>query len=513
MPENIQPAANNQAESSLAFRLACSADKIMVAVLWLLWLVSFGFAFLNGTWVLWAVFATAVSAIGTLLTRTARGSLASRLYMAAAFMVYSALLIHQAHGEIEAHFGIFVLLAFLLYYRDWRPLIAGAAVIAIHHALFYVLQSVGAPVYVFAHTGMPLMVVVHAAYVVVETIVLVLMANSLRHETQEAATLAQLGMQSSASEEINLDASGIDTEGDAGKSVARFLGVIANTIGETMKVAGAIRQASADLSTNSVAMVSIRDRQDGEIQSVKRMVNQMDRMATDVESESRRLSEDAHESASSAAAIRQVMSEATESIAALVGSVDQTSRQIIELETATTGIANIVDMINQIAQQTNLLALNATIEAARAGESGRGFNVVAQEVRRLSEGTQQSAKEIQDMLGNLRQAALRAKEVAESNRAEAERSGEKLQSAGAGFEEVVARIPVFAAQAGKLTQAMDHQQALTREISTRMEEISGFVTDSAGRVQSISSSGQSLEEMSERLYANVRRFRLSHSSL
>src|ERR1022692_51788 len=112
-------------------------------------------------------------------------------------MIYAALLIQQAHGVTEAHFGIFALLAFLLYYRDWRPIVLAAGLIAIHHAGFYLLQVQGVPVFVFQHSHMPIMVVIHAAYVVFESLILVLLSVKLRMETKAASVLASLGKQTS----------------------------------------------------------------------------------------------------------------------------------------------------------------------------------------------------------------------------------------------------------------------------------------------------------------------------
>lgn len=124
--------------------------------------------------------------------RMAPGSLASRIAVACAFMVFSALLIQQTRGMIESHFGIFVLLAFLLYYRDWRPIVVAAAVIAVHHLAFNYMQAAGLGVYVlFNGPNLPI-ILLHAAYVVVQTAVLVYMATKLRNEAVESALVAGL---------------------------------------------------------------------------------------------------------------------------------------------------------------------------------------------------------------------------------------------------------------------------------------------------------------------------------
>ena len=104
-----------------------------------------------------------------LISRSAAGQLVTRIAVACAAMIFAALLIHQTRGVIEAHFGIFVLLAFLVLYCDWRPLVAAAALIAVHHLSFAWLQATGAGIYVFPEVDGVGRVLVHAAYVVVET--------------------------------------------------------------------------------------------------------------------------------------------------------------------------------------------------------------------------------------------------------------------------------------------------------------------------------------------------------
>ncbi len=131
--------------------------------------------------------------VPALIYRAAPGSLASRLAIAMALMVYSALTIQLSAGMVETHFGIFTLLAFLLYYRDWRPIVAAAGLIALHHVGFGALQHLGLggvrllPGQVQVGT-----IVLHAAYVVFEAGVLIFMARILQREAVEAAMVAEL---------------------------------------------------------------------------------------------------------------------------------------------------------------------------------------------------------------------------------------------------------------------------------------------------------------------------------
>jgi methyl-accepting chemotaxis protein len=110
--------------------------------------------------------------------------LVTRCTIAAALMIFTGLHIQQVHGMIEMHFGVFVLLAFLLFYRDWVPLVVAVGVVAVHHFAFDFLQRSGAPVWVFAaNTGFSI-VLIHAAYAIFETALLIVMAVRLRAEIE-----------------------------------------------------------------------------------------------------------------------------------------------------------------------------------------------------------------------------------------------------------------------------------------------------------------------------------------
>ena len=125
------------------------------------------------------------------------GSLLTRCAIAVAMMVLSGLQIHQMGGLIEMHFGIFVLLAFLLYYRDWIPIVVAAVVIAVHHLLFSYLQAAGHMVHVFNHQATIGVVVIHASYVVFEASLLVYMAIVNKAEFLDTHRLIQIVEQQS----------------------------------------------------------------------------------------------------------------------------------------------------------------------------------------------------------------------------------------------------------------------------------------------------------------------------
>jgi methyl-accepting chemotaxis protein len=122
--------------------------------------------------------------VPALLTWVRPGTQVTRCAIAASLMIFAALQIQQSHGMIELHFSIFVMLAFLLFYRDWVPLVVAAGIIAVHHLAFDAMQRAGLPFWVFGAEGGIGIVLVHAAFVVFETLLLVWMAVRLRAEIE-----------------------------------------------------------------------------------------------------------------------------------------------------------------------------------------------------------------------------------------------------------------------------------------------------------------------------------------
>ncbi len=162
--------------------LAAEADRLFVAVTALLVLASFVLAWRADAWTPLLAISLPTLVVVALQTRWLPGTRLSRCTVALAWMVLAATLIHQTHGMLETHFTVIVLLALLVYYRDWLPIVVAAAAIAVHHVLFFMLQRQGVDLPVFiAGSGFGV-VLLHAAYVVVETALLCAMAIQMRRQ-------------------------------------------------------------------------------------------------------------------------------------------------------------------------------------------------------------------------------------------------------------------------------------------------------------------------------------------
>jgi methyl-accepting chemotaxis protein len=173
-----------KSENAYFSSLYSESDRLLFGVVSALMLISLCIAPLHDTWTAALAVGLPTWAVCGWLTLTNGGQLVTRCTIAASLMVFSALQIHQAHGMIEAHFAIFGMLALLLYYRDWIPVVVAAGVIAAHHVGFDMLQRSGTPVWVFASESGFSIVLLHATYVVFESTLLVVMAVRLRREIE-----------------------------------------------------------------------------------------------------------------------------------------------------------------------------------------------------------------------------------------------------------------------------------------------------------------------------------------
>lgn len=203
----------------------------------------------------------------------------------------------------------------------------------------------------------------------------------------------------------------------------------------------------------------------------------------------------------------KVLDEALASIHNLANRIDAAGQVIKRVETDSASIGSVLDVIRGIAEQTNLLALNAAIEAARAGEQGRGFAVVADEVRSLAQRTQESTQEIQGMIERLQAGAREAvrsmadgSDEMQRTMAQAARAGESL----AAIKQAVAMINDMNTQ---IASATEEQMAVSQEISRNVVNISDVAKSSARSVQEVDKTSRELNNAATRLAGLVNEFR------
>jgi aerotaxis receptor len=200
----------------------------------------------------------------------------------------------------------------------------------------------------------------------------------------------------------------------------------------------------------------------------------------------------------------QTMAAGIASSQRVVGVVRQSQERITEVNASAEQIRAVTQVINDIAEQTNLLALNAAIEAARAGEQGRGFAVVADEVRKLAERTRNSTQDIGHAVADIVKLAGAAVETMSATAGEVARSTEEIEASNSGLQGIWDASHEAATYSEEITQMLRQQSLASHEVACSMERISGSVEQTGSSVQSVGTAATRLHATSSELRALVK---------
>ncbi|WP_414860648.1 methyl-accepting chemotaxis protein [Pseudomonas chlororaphis] len=209
-----------------------------------------------------------------------------------------------------------------------------------------------------------------------------------------------------------------------------------------------------------------------------------------------RAADDADQSAQQG---EQVMQGTIHTITLMRGEIANTAEVIRRLEADSGRIGKVLEVIRGIAEQTNLLALNAAIEAARAGEAGRGFAVVADEVRSLAQRTAASIIEINQIIQSVQTGALDAAHAIESGQARSDASVEQVTQAGAMLERITEAVEAIRDMNRQIATAAEEQTSVAEDISRNLAEITSIASTNLDNVQRTERASQNLHELSGQL--------------
>ncbi|WP_300438997.1 methyl-accepting chemotaxis protein [Zoogloea sp.] len=448
-------------------------------------------------------------AVPLLLSRSDPGGLVARIAVACATMVFAALLIHQTHGTIEAHFGIFALLAFIVLYCDWRPLVAAAGLIAVHHLGFAWLQATGAGVYVFPQMeGSVVRVLVHAAYVVVETGVLCYIAAMLKGMVEDGVVVSSFSARVAAGYlDFPFDPKQIASRPLLG-AVARMQTELRGTLEEARNTADSLQALSVRLTATSRSIADSVGEQNNSTAAMAAAVEEMTVSINQISgdaTEARRLSSDSSEAAGQGS---KVVKAAVGEMSGIAGVIGSAVERVEALGRESERAAEVVTIIKGIADQTNLLALNAAIEAARAGELGRGFAVVADEVRKLAERTTTATNEIGHMMQDMRSAKESVLGCIESAVTLVNTGVGHAGEAGDSIDLITGRVCGVGDIVSSISDALSEQTTAAHEIARHVERISQMSDRSAAATEEIALEAQTLTGNADSLRSALARFHL-----
>ncbi len=280
--------------------------------------------------------------------------------------------------------------------------------------------------------------------------------------------------------------------------------VIQNVVQNTTEVAG----AATEIAASSEEMAQSLEIQRSEIEQLTASISEMATTTRDIACQSEQANHNAKQTGDAATEGSTLVQDAIGSIHSLDKTVSQSADDIESLGTKSEEIGKIIGVINDIADQTNLLALNAAIEAARAGEHGRGFAVVADEVRVLADRTTKATDEIAHSIGEIQDETKQAVDRMSSGKDEAQSSVTSVEQAGNSLQAIVANATEVASLIGSIAAASEEQTCTADEMNASITKTSGGIQETTqGAVQSAEASSQ-LSLKSEDLRRIVERFKI-----
>ncbi|MGA9701559.1 methyl-accepting chemotaxis protein [Pseudomonas sp.] len=299
-----------------------------------------------------------------------------------------------------------------------------------------------------------------------------------------------------------------DEAGQLLMALADMQGGLKSTLVEIANASDQLASAAEELSAVTDESTRGLTRQNDEIQQAATAVNQMTAAVDEVASNAVSTSEASRQATDEAEDGRQQVEQAVAGMSSMVGEINDSTQSVADLAGQVREIGKVIDVIRGIADQTNLLALNAAIEAARAGEQGRGFAVVADEVRALAHRTQTSTVDIEKMIGDVQTGADDAVAAMNKSLSWANNTQTLAQNAGEALQRITASVAKINERNLVIASASEEQAQVAREVDRNLLNIQDLSTQTAAGAHQTNASSQDLSRLATSFNVLVSKFKL-----
>ena len=455
------------------------------------------------------VFGIPIAVVPLVLSIQNPYSAISRHAMAIGVQLLTALHIHQSFGLIEIHFEIFVLLAFLSYFRDWKVVATGTAVVAVHHISFFFLQAGGAPLFIFeeGHVTFPILLM-HAVFALSEGGVLMYMAKQSHQEGAGAAEL-RLAIDTMQKADGKLDlAVKLNRDNKIVKPFAELIDQVKSLIELASNLTDEVVRGCGKMELAAHNMFEISKNTDQEIAMVSASSEEI-AQTMQLSTEQTTLASDKAASAQSASqTTRDSISNTSRTIDSLRNTLNAAAKTNSALNEQCSHISDAMRSITAVAEQTNLLALNAAIESARAGEHGRGFAVVADEVRTLAIRSKESADQITSITEQLVAQTASSVEQMQTCIQLVDEAVISSNNATSAMTEIMTQIREASESMTEIATSAVEQETASSSIAQSTARLSEFTSEELATAQSLAGEVEVLSQISQRMRSAIERFEL-----